>query len=52
MADKNTRFRKIVDRFKEGLAATGAPATPAPDERFVMKPGEVRIVRRGRADGR
>lgn len=47
------RFRKIVGRVREGWRAAGGDpqAVDRPvDDRFVMKPGEVRIIKGGGAD--
>lgn len=46
-----SRFRKVISRIRDGWAAGGDPqAVDEPvDERFVMKPGEVRIIKGGGA---
>lgn len=44
------RFRKVLGKLREGWSAGGddPQAVDRPvDERFVMKPGEVRIVKGG-----
>ncbi len=54
MKQRFETVRKIADAFRAGLAG-GAPAKPSPgqgegnEDRFGMKPGEVRIIRGGGA---
>lgn len=43
------RFRRVLGRVADGWKASAGPPASEPDERFVMKPGEVRILRGGGA---
>lgn len=42
-----SRFRKVVSKFREGWT-DGRQKKDPPAERFMMKPGEVRIIRGGK----
>lgn len=48
MTQQRGRFRRVVQRFREGRESVREEKQAA-DERFVMKPGEVQIVKGGGA---